>query len=311
MSMIACLGYSCDDILEEDIQNNQIITLNPKEGDSIAGNTVQFLWEGLEGADSYRVQVYRESNLVTDTTVSTYPFTEVLIEGSYQWRIKGQNFAYETPYTFPVVFTVTPSDNLSNQTLILTSPSDNIYTNNTTIIFTWNPIPSAISYTFELIKVTGSGDITVFLEEEIQSTSLELDAVVIDSDAQYKWQVKAVNETSETNFFSRGFFIDTEAPLVPSLVSPDLDEEFEVGEDISFSWTFGADPGNVVSSVSSFYEIASDQDFQTIIISDVITPTSINLTFENSGSYYWRVRGEDEAGNIGGFDQNGKFIIGE
>lgn len=311
MSMIACLGYSCDDILEEDIQNNQIITLNPKEGDSIAGNTVQFLWEGLEGADSYRVQVYRESNLVTDTTVSTSPFTEVLNEGSYQWRVKGQNSAYEAPYTFPVVFTVTPSDNLSNQTLILTSPSDNIYTNNTTIIFTWNPIPSAVSYTFELIKVTGSGDITVFLEEEIQSTSLELDAVVIDSDAQYKWQVKAVNETSETSFFSRGFFIDTEAPPVPSLVSPDFDEEFEIDEDISFSWTFGTDPGNVISSISSFYEVASDQDFQTIIVSDMITPTSVSLAFENPGTYYWRVRGEDEAGNIGGFDQNGKFIIGE
>lgn len=303
--------FSCDDVFEEDISDDILVIINPQDGDIIEGNTVQFLWNMLEGVDDYTIQVYSTNTLVLDTVVTSPPFVDVLNSGLYEWRIKGQNNGYETQYNFPAAFEVMSSNDLTNQTVVLNNPSNEVYTNDTSLIFTWSAVPSALTYSFELLKETTSGSTVVYLDEELTTTSIELDNTTLSEDAEYQWKVKAVNATTETSYFSRTFFLDTEDPSSPSLVSPQFEEEFVLADTIAFSWDFGVDPGPIDSTITSFYDIASDASFTTIVESGSSINTLFNFTFANTGTYFWRVRGEDEAGNIGAFNQNGKLIVNE
>jgi len=194
------LVFTCDDILEEDISDDSIQTISPNEDDMIVGNNVQFLWQSLDGADDYRVQVYGENQIImVDSLVPSNEFTYSLNTGNYQWRVRGENFAYETEYTFPVNFSVEETDDLTGLNVILATPSDNLYTNDTNFTLTWNSIANADSYTLELIKVN-NGDTTIFQDSGITSTSINLEPSLFADDAEYTWRVKATNNTSETIF---------------------------------------------------------------------------------------------------------------
>ncbi len=312
--LLLCIGFligACDDILEEDISGDEITTLSPTDGETIEGNNVQFLWNTLDGADDYTLQIYDGASLLVDTTVTQIPYTQAIDPGIYEWRIKASNNAYDTQFTFPRSFEVVTSLDLSNQIVTLNSPTDDLYTNDADLIFSWDSLDAADDYVFELLKVTSSGSITVYLEEGLTGTSVQLDASTIDEDAEYEWQVKARNATSETDFFFRTFFLDTVAPSVPSLLTPAFEEEFTIGEAINFTWNFPSDPGTIDSMVSSEYDISSTEDFSVILQSGSLQTTNLDLSFGTSGTYYWRIRGNDEAGNTGNYNANGKFIVNE
>lgn len=293
--LLLLLSFSCDDILEEDITNDTVKIIAPVEGVTIEGNTVQFSWEDLDGADDYRIQIIKSNQVYeVDSLVTNSVFTYVLTPGAYQWRVRAENFAYITGYIFPVNFTVETSDNLANQNVALITPSIDFYTNNTNIILTWGDIPSATSYSVELIKSL-SGEQVVFQKDDILSTNITINPNDIDEDAEYIWKVKAINATSKTVFSQRAFFIDKTLPNQPSLTSP-ADKDTETTT-VTFNWTNGVDSGNVKSEITNTIEIASDSDFNSIIHSASTTNNSHQYVFSTVGTYYWRVVAIDAATN--------------
>ena len=288
--------FSCDDILEENITNDVVQITAPTEGVTIDGNTVQFSWQHLDGADDYRIQIIKSNQVYEiDSLITKNVFTYVLNPGAYQWRIRGENFAYITGYTFPVNFTVETSDDLSNQNVALITPSIDFYTNNTNIILTWGGIPSATSYSLDLIKSLSSGEQTVFQKADILTTNISIDPNVLDEDAKYIWKVKAINATSETVYSQRALFIDKVLPNQPSLTSP-ADKATETTT-VTFNWTSGVDSGNVKSAITNTIELASDSDFNTIIHSASTANNSYQHVFSTVGTYYWRAIAIDAATN--------------
>ena len=303
------LFISCDDILEEDLSSDLVTPITPTDGSTIVNNLVNFSWESLEGADDYRLQLVRPSQnnmMVLDSLVNSTSFQYPLEPGTYEWRVRGENFAYETAYSFPISFTVEASSDLTNQTLLLNTPSANLYTNTTNLLFTWNDLQFADSYTFELIKNL-NGQTTLTQQSGITGTNFSVNASVFDEDAEYIWKVKAVNSNSETAYTSRSIYIDRQAPNQPSLVSP-ANEEVITDIAIDFNWTIGQDSGNVQSEVSSVLEIAQDANFNTIIESFTVTNgISQQVDIPNVGTYYWRVRTIDVAGNSGSYSISRSF----
>ncbi len=287
--------YSCDDILEEDITDDSIQILSPVEGTVVVGNNVQFLWQTLDGADDYRVQVLGANQIIIiDSLVSVNQLDYNLNVGNYQWRVKGENFAYETEYTFPINFSVEASEDLTTQNVILLTPSDNLYTNNADITFTWNSIATANSYTLEIVKIN-NGETTIYQESDITTTSTSVESSLFDVDAQYIWKVKAVNDTSETPFSERTIYIDRIVPNVPTLNTPaDSSTNSFV---VTFNWGNGTDTGNVQSSITNTIEIASDINFNTLLLSEDTVNNTYQYTFSTAGDYYWRVKAFDLAGN--------------
>ncbi len=289
------LLFSCDDILEQDITNDTVQMIFPSEGAIIDGNTVQFSWQDVDGADNYRIQIIKSSQVFElDSLITTNTFKFILNSGTYQWRLRAENFAYSTAYTFPVNFSVETSDDLSNQNITLLTPSTDLYTNTTGFTFTWGKIATAASYSFELVKNL-NGKETVLQQPDITSTSYTIDSEKFDVDAEYIWKVKAVNETSETGYSQRSIFLDRVPPNQPSLISPA--DEGTTTTTVTFNWTNGTDSGNVKSAITNTIEIASDTNFNTVVHSESTVNNTYQYVFNTVGTYYWRVKAIDKATN--------------
>ena len=115
--LIALVG--CDDVLEEDITDDNITITAPLNETTVVSNAVTFQWNSNSGSEDYRVQVNDASNvMVVDSLVPANSFTYPLSPGVYSWRVRGENFAYQTAYTFPVSFTMEASEDMTNQTVV-------------------------------------------------------------------------------------------------------------------------------------------------------------------------------------------------
>ncbi|MFP9100750.1 hypothetical protein ACLI09_17000 [Flavobacterium sp. RHBU_24] len=301
---------SCEDLLEEDITNDMVTTSSPVEGEEVHSNVVTFKWNDLKGADDYRLQVYTSGTIVLDSLISTNNFTYSLNPGTYQWRVRGENFAYQTGYTFPVNFTLIESDDLDNQQVPLVSPLSGIYSNNGAMTFSWTGLTAATTYEFQLLNVT-AGSTIVLQQSDIEETFFTLTSGTITDDAQYMWKVRAYNadNNSQTQFASRSFYIDTTAPLQPQNSLPENNDSLSLSSDVNFEWNIGSDPGTIVSPVTYSLQIATDTGFNNIIETANVSTTSYNYTFSNTGTYYWRVRANDQAGNQGAYGSYYKLIL--
>lgn len=305
---------ACDDIIEDNISDDLITSIAPVANEKIESNVVQFVWNGIEGADDYRIQVNdRENNrLILDSLVSTTVFEYIMTPGVYQWRVRGENFAYETAYSFSTIFEVATSDNLQNQEVQLLEPTSGTFLNSTNVTLSWGKLLTATEYKFRILKIEGTNETNIFDNNDtgVSGSSFTLPNSVITEDAQYKWEVKAINDTSETVYFSDFFYIDTQEPPVAQLQSPEAGATVSANQEITFKWNY-EDTGNVMSGITSDIQIATDDSFNDVIhtnANDIGTET-YSYTFTTAGTYFWRVRGKDDAGNIQDFGEGNQIII--
>lgn len=303
---IACI--SCEDIIEEDITNDMVTITYPQNNQQIESNVVNFQWNELDGASDYRIQVQSGQFIVLDSLVSSNNFTYELDPGTYKWRVRGENFAYKTEYTFPIEFTLIETGDLSNQQVILVSPSNNIYTQNITPTFSWNSIAAADTYDLELVNVTNGNNIIHQVPGQT-ATSYTLPGSVITQDGQFIWRVRAKNEDTQTNFTSRTFYIDRTPPNQPQNVSPANDIILNDGAIVNFSWNAPTDTGAVTSPIQFTIQIATDQNFNNIIQTDNTSVSSYQYTFNTVGNYYWRIKSKDLAGNESSQSSYFKIVI--
>lgn len=291
------LLIGCDDVLEEDISSDLVTTVAPKDKSNLDGNSVQFRWDELSDADDYRIQVVEEDTQrsVLDSLVEGNNFTYGLKPGSYSWRIRGENFAYTTAYSFPISFTLTASDDLGNQIVFLRSPSENFYTNKDAHILTWDRIQTATTYTIEIDKTIQGNTSTEIQTSDLTNNNFTLNSTILTEDAIYTWKVKAVNDNSETVFTARKIFLDTQNPNQATLASPSNDSK--ESSPVTFTWNIPGDTGEVQSALSSVLEVATDIGFANIIETISTDTSSQEITFANVGDYHWRVKIVDLAGN--------------
>lgn len=308
-TLFLALLCACDDILEEDITNDTVQIIAPVSNASIEGNTVLFLWQNIDGADNYRIQITNEELTSTiDTLVSNTELKYTLNTGNYQWRVRAENFAYQSTYTFPVNFSVKETNDLSGQSVALQSPSENLYTNTAITIFNWDAINTAEHYNFQLIKKTTTGEQTIFQETNIMSNAITIEASLLDEDATYMWRVKAVNTTSESAFSERSFYLDTTVPNQPSLSEP-ANENTVSPSIVTFNWTNGSDTGAVTSEITNTLDIATDNSFNNIIHSENTVNNTLQYEFATPNTYYWRVVAMDAASNKSDYSTIRSIIV--
>ncbi|HEX9981228.1 MAG TPA: hypothetical protein VGB50_11755 [Flavobacterium sp.] len=288
---------ACDDIIEQDISDDTVYIVSPLDGAEIESNVVPLQWSGLTGADKYRVQIYSNQAIVLDSTVTATHLTCPLSQGNYQWRVRGENSAYVSAYSFTMSFHMMESEDLENQQVLLSSPSANLYTKNHQLICTWDALDAADSYTFELVNITAGG-IVVHQEPGITGTSFELTEEYLTEDAQYQWKVKAVNGTGSTNFSTRMFYLDSTAPAASVNTVP-LNNSVQIsGTQVDFGWTVAPDSGTITSPVKYVVEVSNEVNFSSLLLaSSMLSTNSYSNTFNTAGNYFWRVRTTDLAGN--------------
>ena len=101
----ACFYYGCDDILAEDISEDEVSIIAPVDGSILSDPEVNFSWNYLDDATAYHLQVVypdfvQAQKLVLDTVVTKNNFTETMVFGEYEWRLKGVNDQYETFWVY-------------------------------------------------------------------------------------------------------------------------------------------------------------------------------------------------------------------
>ncbi|RYG54869.1 MAG: hypothetical protein EOO01_00190 [Chitinophagaceae bacterium] len=301
---------SCDDIIEHDITNDTVQLVSPLDGAQVESNVVAFKWNTLEYADKYRIQVYGANQAISlDSVVTNNHITIPMSPGTYNWRVRGENSAYVSTYAFPATFTLIESSDLESQQVILSSPSTSLYTNNNTLTCTWEALPAAETYTFELVNVT-EGNIVVHHEEDITGTSFLLDSSYLADDAQYQWKVKAVNSLGATQYSARSLYKDTVLPNTSVNTLPANNAIQVAGQQVSFAWSEPSDTGTIQSPISYVLEVSNDTAFSSIILTSApLITNSYQSTFTATGEYYWRVRAKDQAGNQGSNSAAFKFTV--
>lgn len=309
VSFSVLLGVSCEDVFENDIRDEVVEQIFPNAGQVLTTTEVPFQWSDSEEADSFRLQIAREDNLfVRDTLVDAISFVETLETGRYKWRVRAENFAYESKYSDFSLFFVEASSNLEEVSLVLNSPVDNAFTNSRSILFSWERVEGEVSYVFTLVKGSNGVETVLFTQEDLIAPQIQLSESQIEQDGVYRWTVKAVNQETETTEFSRVINIDTQLPPMPQLNSPTIDQEFSVNTAIEFSWSF-ADLGELQSSIASRIEISKDIDFMMLSDSSNVQDFSYSFTPNEQGVFYWRVVGTDAANNQGEVNDMGRFIV--
>mgnify|MGYP006158272071 FL=1 len=245
---------------------------------------------------------------LVDTLISQTQIILPLSEGNYQWRVRGENSAYQSTYSLPVSFEVNESEDLTSQQIILSSPVNNFMTNSDNFTLGWNTLSAADYYNLQLINNTLGGTI-VFQQNNILSNTLTLNSTILSQDGNYTWKIKGVNGVSETVFSSRDFSLDTTLPNQPVNGLPANNSIQTINQNINFNWSIAADSGVIQSSISYRIEISNDVNFTTILQTSNISTNSFQQLFNSTGDYYWRVRAVDAAGNNGPFSNAFKFTI--
>ncbi len=291
---------ACGFIIEKDLKTKSINILSPSENDTIAQNYITFWWEDVEAATSYNLQIVKPSftnitELILDTNVSDNKFFVNLPNGNYQWRIKAQNNNTSTQYYIRSL-TVVSADSLSTNTLILKSPADNSYTNNTNMVFKWYPLTNATYYTFQLIDGTGT---------TLINSNVNADSIIVNSllEGNYSWKVRANNNSSSTAFISRNLNIDYTAPLASVLSFP-LNAD-STNSTVNLSWTRSTDAGSPLSDSVFIYS----DSLTTLIRTYTTSNTNYSFNDLTTGTYFWRIRTKDMANNVSSFSNSRKFYI--
>jgi len=143
---------SCDDILEvPEIDKEEITVLAPLNGAIINGNSVRFNWNALEDARSYKLEVAQPNfanasqivldSIIVEDTLGTLvtKVQSTLLNGNYEWRVKGRNGGIETPFTTNA-FSVDGDENIDlvpPNTPTLLTPADGTIQDETSVSFSW------------------------------------------------------------------------------------------------------------------------------------------------------------------------------
>jgi len=310
-------NFSCSDIIiSDDIENETVELISPTDNLRTSTQTQTFWWEALDFVDGYNLQIVspdfnNPERLVLDTNVVDNNFTVTLADNNYQWRVKAFNEAYESQFnTFDLIISNDSTGNLANQIVNLQSPSNNLCSNNQTLMFSWDELDGADQYILQI----GNQDFTdLVLNIDLIDNFL---AFTIADEGTYYWRVRAESQSSQTfTVWSNATFeIDITATSPPDLNSPADNATLNyLDQNPDLVWTSATD-----SALDTLF-IYADELGDTLLFKIGLETSSFNLedssidfsniTFEED--YYWELNTTDKAGNISELSEFRVFYIEE
>nr|WP_320120048.1 hypothetical protein [uncultured Marinifilum sp.] len=307
LSLLCLVLFACSDFTEEDLENDTLDLLGPADGTSTEIQTLTFWWDAVKGADKYRLQIAEPNfdeivRLELDTLISTKQFEHTLFPGDFEWRVRAENSAYTTDYFSRLLNILEPID-ITKQKVVLVSPGKESNLNAKQVEFDWNEMSIAHEYQFELHQSDWSGE-DVIDAKLLSDTKLTLEL----EEGTYAWGVLARDTVNneETPFTYRNLVVDLTAPNQPTLSAP-ADNASVTGLKQSMSWTHQED--NELTDIVFFIQIFSDQNLTTLLDEEELKSKQNEYSFSSTGTYYWRVKALDEAGNESDYTTAYSFTI--
>lgn len=299
--------FSCKDFIEEDISRDMVVLRAPANNLQTVILTHTFWWDELDGSEQYNMQIVEGTfssaiRLLLDTTIGLNKFNYTLYPGSFQWRVKGINNGSETYYT-TYSLVVDSTNDITTQTVVLSSPSADFFSNLNSNTLRWDDIYLASNYNLDIRENSWSSNSVV----GFPTSTTNLEYTVVLPDGIYEWGIQAENSVSNTftGYSKRTLTVDTGVPDSVALSLP-LNNAILGDSNYTYTWTHPTtDSGTTLTDSIFFYS-----DISGSILFKSGSGTSNNYTDSlGTGTYYWRVRSSDKAGNVGGFSTMRAFTI--
>ncbi len=280
---------SCEEaFIEEDLSDDMTAIIAPKDGSQIQDTSINFSWEAVDQATSYRVQIARPNfenaaQIVEDTTVTSTNFRTNLTKNTYEWRVRAQNSGSETAYVM-AGFSVTEPTGFASREVLLTSPVNELATNEPEIELQWQAVPDANTYRIQLLNSSNE-----VMQEE---TTIDTMITLTFPEGVTRWQVRAENATQNTLYTTRSVTVDTTSPNTPVATTP-ANNAILTETAVSFAWTRETVEGT--TEIDSIYIFEDEALTQLVTKNQVTSPSEITL--EASTTYYWFLKAFDQAKN--------------
>lgn len=290
--------WACDDILETDISDKQVILVSPADSLHAQKNKLTFSWNPVNGASGYVLQVVQPSFIeqefvVLDTFLLQTQFTMELPAGKYAWGVAAVNSAYSS-YFSTRYFSIDSVNSPSTLGISLLAPSAKQISKDTDITFEWEKAADVANYD---LRIWGAWEFSA----QTQENTLKLTIPQKSLNDTIHWQVFGVTSEQLVKYHSdkRWFLIDTTPPPAVTLLAPAADQVFKLNEEITFSWEEST-AADFKEYEFTIYNTATDPPSVQVGPSRLTTPTTKLSGPEGSlqlGSYLWEIKTVDQLGN--------------
>ncbi len=266
--------------------------LLPADLDSTVSITPTLVWNSAQGANTYRLQVAKDTSFVTtvfndstlvDTTKQVGPLGN---DTTYFWRVNAKNAGGAGPYSQVRSFKTVPKIPLAPK-LLLPADRDSVVAD--TAKFVWNSVAGAKKYRLQISKDT-SFVLPVFNDSTLTDTTKQVGP--LGRDSTYYWRVSAKNDGGVSPFsLVRSFRTVPKAPAAPRLLFPS-DRDSLVALTPKFVW-------NLVTGAKTYrLQVSNDTSFARLVFSDstLVDTTKQVGPLGNDSTYYWRVSAKNAGG---------------
>ncbi len=198
-----------------DISTASIDVLLPQNLTNLEVESVTFWWETLEGAEEYEVRAVSPDfaapeTILLDSTLTSNKITMDVLPGDYEWRVRGKNPGYSTPWTtnsFSVISEVpvdSTYEDISLIKVILLAPHDSLKQAEGNFTFWWEEVTGAEEYELQVVSPHFTKIARLVLDETLTTNQRD---EPLDS-GHYQWRVRAVNPEYKTNWSTYTLFVD-------------------------------------------------------------------------------------------------------
>lgn len=196
----------------------------------------------------------------------------------------------------------------------LTAPSNGATVNGASVTNSWSTVDGAVKYEYQSFNDAAGHN----LRFDGTYTATSKTATNVADGTVFYWHVRAIDSTGAAGPWSNSgslwkVTIDSTKPSTPTPLTPG-NNGYTTTNDFYFTWSDSSDNGSAVT-----YEFQSDGDGSFTSPWDSITngnseqnnltTPKIHSTGAPDGTYYWRVRAIDAAGNKSGWSDIWKMTI--
>lgn len=304
VSLAACTVAACSDFFEESIADGELELLSPGREAETNVYLINFMWEPLDHALQYRLQLASPSFdsvalFHADTTLDKTLFSISLQPGEYQWRVKALNGSSSTVYTTRSF--IIHEAALSTQTVLQVAPPNNFITDQDEVEVSWQGIFSAKNYRLQVDTAGFADEADLLFERVVDGEAFTFE---IPDEQRYQWRVRAENDTAQSRWSTvRNFLYDETPPSAPALTAPA--NGTQVNRPVTLRWS-----GSEDVAAYQLYVYKSDSTlFNDQFPLRLENPSHVFDAGARGERILWRVRAMDRAGNESGYSTWRSFII--
>jgi hypothetical protein len=170
-------------------------------------------------------------------------------------------------------------EDISEETVVLVSPTDNAQFFSTGVTFTWEGVEDATKYTLQIAKPNFAAPLQIIVDTTITGTSFTQQLPI----GNYEWRVRAANESYNTAFTGRFISIVSNSDFQSNTVSLTAPANNLISNDASQSLSWQSIIG------ATAYQVQVYDSNNTLVLDQTTSNTTYNYTFPE-GTYQWRVR---------------------